>query len=289
MTGAGTGSGQREPLLWVTGALIGVALAIGLVVFMSFGTTGDAGASASAGALPGQSVAPTFVAGASSLPTDGASAVPPTASPTPEPTPEPTKTPKPTPTPNTNPAIVVWEVPKLEDCTGTSGGSIRVSWRVERADGVSISIDGPGIYDSYAGLTGEIDLPYGCSNSVLEHTYTIRTIGGTGPVAKRSKTVETRAPSVVSFSMGTPDCGLGDTFVGISMSFEVRAATGAKLFRDGSLYSTYTTKSTDDIVQFNCNADDDPEDDDDKPDQLWRLTTTGGYGDSASKSVKVTR
>jgi hypothetical protein len=279
MAGAGAGTGQREPLLWVTGALIGVALAIGLVVFMNFGTTGDAGASASASALPGQSVAPSSVAGASALPTDGASAVPPTAAPTAEPTPKPTKTPKPTPTPNTNPAIVVWEVPKLEDCTGTSGGSIHVSWRVERADGVSISIDGPGIYDSYAGLSGEIDLPYGCSNSVLEHTYTLRTIGGTGPVAKRSKTVETRAPSVVSFSMGTPDCGPGDTFVGISMSYEVRAATGAELRRDGSLYSTYSSKANDDIVLYDCS----------EASQVWKLTTTGGYGDSASKSVTVER
>lgn len=279
MAGAGTGSGQREPLLWVTGALIGVALAIGLVVFMNFGTTGDAGASASTSPLPGQSVAPSLVAGASALPSDGASAVPPTAPPTAEPTPKPTKTPKPTPTPNTNPAIITWEVPKQEDCTGETGGSIHVSWRVARADGVSISIDGPGIYDSYAGLTGEIDLPFGCSNSVLEHTYTLRTIGGTGPVATRTKTVKTRAPSVVSFSMGTPDCGPGDTFVGISMTYEVRAATGAELRRDGSLYSTYGSKATDDIVLYDCS----------KASQVWKLTTTGGYGNSASKSVTVER
>ncbi len=277
MAGTDAGSGQREPLLWVTGALIGIALAIGLVVFMNFGSTGQAGASASASLLPGQSVAPSLVAGASALPSGGA--VQPSTEPTAAPTPKPTRTPKPTPTPNTNPAIVVWDVPKLEDCTGTTGGSINVRWRVERADGVSISIDGPGIYDSYAGLTGEIDLPYGCSNADLDHTYTLRTIGGTGPVATRTRTVATRAPSVVSFSMGTPDCGPGDTFVGISMTYEVRAATGAELRRDGSLYSTYGSKATDDIVLYDCS----------KESQVWKLTTTGGYGDSASRSVTVER
>ena len=281
MAGADAGSGRREPLLWVTGALIGILLAVGLLVFGNFGSDGSAGASASASALPGQSGAPSpsLVAGASALPTDGASAAPTTAAPTAAPTPKPTKTPKPTPTANTNPAIVVWEVPKQEDCTGTTGGQIHVSWRVERAEGVSVSIDGPGIYDSYAGLSGEIDLPYGCSNAVLEHTYTLRTIGGTGPAATRTKTVRTRAPSVVSFSMGAPECGLGDTFVGISMSFEVRAATGAELRRDGSLYSTYHSKATDDIVLYDCS----------KASQVWKLTTTGGYGDSASKSVTVDR
>lgn len=281
MAVADAGSGGRAPLLWVTGALIGILLAVGLLVFGNFGTTGDAGASASASLLPGQSGGPlpSLVAGASVLPTDGASAAPPSAAPTAVPTPKPTKTPKPTPTPNTNPAIVVWDVPKLEDCTGSTGGQIHVSWRVERADGVSVSIDGPGIYDSYAGLTGEIDLPYGCSNQTLEHTYTLRTVGGTGPAATRTRTVKTRAPSVVSFSMGAPDCGPGDTFVGISMSFEVRAATGAELRRDGSLYSTYNTKATDDIVLYDCS----------ETSQVWKLTTTGGYGNSASKSVTVDR
>jgi hypothetical protein len=285
MAGANAASGRGEPLLWVTGAVVGVLLAVGLLVFTNFGSTGSAGASASASALPGQSVAPSLVAGASALPTDGASAAPPSDAPTEAPTPKPTKTPKPTPTPNTDPVIVVWETPKQEDCTGASAGSIHVRWQVRRADGVSVSIDGPGIYDSYAGLTGEIDLPYGCSNAVLEHTYTLRTVGGTGPADVLTRTVKTRAPSVVSFVMGEPDCGPGDLSVGISMSYEIRAATGAQLWYDDApfgtylLYGTYFTKATDDIVQYMC----------DDPQVRWRLTTTGGYGDSASKSRTVNR
>ncbi len=280
MAGADDAGRGREPLvLGVTGALIGVGLAVALLVFGNFGGDGTAGASASPTILPGQSVPPSLVAGASPLPSGDATVAPATTAPTAAPTPKPTKTPKPTPTANTNPAIVTWEVPKLEDCTGTTGGQIHVSWTVARASGVSISIDGPGIYDSYAGLTGEVDLPYGCSDTILEHTYTLTTIGGTGPAATRTKTVKTRPASVVSFSMGEPDCGPGDTFVGISMSFEVRAATGAELRRDGSVYSTYSSKATDDIVLYDCS----------KESQVWKLTTTGGFGDSASKSVKVFR
>ncbi len=283
MAGADAGAGRREPLLWVTGALIGVGLAVALLIFGNFGATGTpAGASAPATSLPGQSVAPSLVAGASSLPSGAPTTLAPasdapTAAPTTAPTPKPTKTPKPTPTPNTNPDIVVWETPKQEDCTGASGGSIHVRWEVRRADGVSISIDGPGIYQSYAGLTGEVDLPYGCDKDVLEHTYTLRTVGGTGPADALTRTVKTRAPSIVEFVMGEADCGPGDVTTGISMSFEVRAATGAQLWRGDMVYGNYFSKDADDIVQSVCA--DDPE--------VWKLTTTGGYGPSASKSRTV--
>ena len=258
-----------------TRATLGIAFVVAALVFAACDGAGSAGASTSASALPAQSVAPSLVAGASAIPTDGASAVPATAAPTPKPT----RTPKPTPTPNTSPAIIEWVVPKQEDCTGETGGSIHVSWRVARADGVSVSIDGPGLYDSYAGKTGEIDLPFGCSDVVLEHTYTLRTIGGTGPAATLTRTVKTRAPSIVSFAMGTPDCGLGEDFDGISMSFEIRAATGAELWRGENLYGTYTTKADDQIVNYNCS----------KALEDWTLITTGGYGDPASKTVTVNR
>lgn len=280
MAGADGGAGRREPLLLgVTGALIGVGLAVALLLFGGFGEDGaPVGGSALPSSLAARSTAPspTLVAVATAAPSADVTAAPATAAP---PTAAPTAAPRPTPTPNTDPVIVTWEVPKQEDCTASTGGMIHVSWVVKRASGVSISIDGPGIYDSYAGLTGEADLPFGCDASNLDHTYTLTTIGGTGPADTSTKTVRTRAPSVVSFTMGEPDCGPGETFVGIGMSFEVRAATGAELRRDGALYSTYSTKATDDIVQYDCSKDS----------QVWMLTTTGGYGDPASDSVTVSR
>ena len=282
MTGTDDGAAPRqEPLLWVTGALLGVGLAVALLMFGVFGSSDDpAGASASPSLRPGQSVAPSpsLVAIASPLPSVGGTVAPATALPTAAPTAAPTKTPKPTPTPNTDAVIVTWDVPRQEDCTGTTAGQIHVSWTVKRATGVSISIDGPGIYDTYAGLTGEVDLPYGCDFTVLQHTYTLRTIGGTGTADRLSRTVRTRAPSITSFSVGSPACVEGgDDFTGVNMSYEVRAATGAQLKRDGEVYANYTTKAADDIVMFDCREES----------QLFRLTTTGGYGDPATQAIRV--
>jgi hypothetical protein len=271
----------REPfLLGTIGAVIGIILAV--VIFGGFGDTGQAGASASPTALPGQSVAPsaTLVAIASVVPSAEITAPPVTVPPvTAPPVTAPPPTAKPTPTPNTNPRIVSFEVPKFEDCTNSTAGTVTLKWSVRNASGVTISIDGPGIYMSYPGLNREEQLPFGCSMAVLKHTYTITTVGGTGPAASITKTITARPASIVSFTVSKPDCSGGDPFVGINISFEIRAATGAELTRDGLLYSTYNTKATDDIVQYDCSQND----------QEWILTTTGGYGPEASKSIKVSK
>jgi hypothetical protein len=67
--------------------------------------------------------------------------------------------------------------------------------------------------------------------------------------------------------------------LGLALSYEIVAATGAELKRDGAIYSTYGGKTGDDIVQYDCT----------KASQTFRLTTTGGYGDAATMKVKVTR
>lgn len=273
------GALRREPLLLGTiGAVVGIVLA--LVIFGGFGggspvSTSGTGTQAAGSAAPSATLAALVSPEATAEPTaPPVTDPPPTATPTGAP---PTATPA--PTANTNPAIVSFEVPKQEDCTNSTAGSVTVKWTIKRATGVSISIDGPGIYDSYAGLTGEVVLPYGCDQTVLQHTYTLTTIGGTGPAASVTKTIKTRAPSIVSFTVGKPDCSGGDPFVGISISFQVRAATGATLDRDGAPYSTYNTKATDDIVQYDCSQND----------QEWTLTTTGGYGPEATRSIKVSK
>jgi hypothetical protein len=255
---------------------------VGLLIVAAFAFTGcgsaatPAGASGSAAAGQSLPVAspPSIAAATTEVTAAPATVVPATA----PPTAAPVKTAAPEPTRNTNPAIVSFDTPKQEDCTNGTSNSIHVSWSVKRATGVTISIDGPGIYDSYDGLTGAVDLPFGCDHTVLKHTYTLTTVGGTGPAATLTKTVRTRAPSIVSFSVAAPDCS-GDGMVGVAMSYELRAATGAELWRDGSLYSTYNVKATDDIVLYDCSKDS----------QAWKLTSTGGYGAPASKTVTVSK
>ena len=200
----------------------------------------------------------------------------PTLAPTAPPTAPPTAAPTAAPTPNTNPQIVTWDVPTLEDCTNSTKGMIHVKWSVKNATGVTISIDGPGIYDSY-GKSGEIDLPYGCDHVVLKHTYTLRTTGGTGPAAVSTKTVKTRAPSIVSFTVDAPDCSGGDPSVGVSMGYEIRAATGVTLYRDGVEYTSYNVKKSGDIILYDCS----------KTYQTFRIVTYGGFGKEASKTITV--
>jgi hypothetical protein len=258
-------------------------LAIGLG-FVVGACGGAASATSSLSPSAGASAAASLdaVASASSVPAASEPAVSgpvpaATTAPSGAPTAAPTAMAVPTATPNVNPRIVTWDAPKYEDCTGTTAGSITVSWEIRRATGVTISIDGPGIYDEYDSLEDTITLPYGCGPAVLQHTYTLVTVGGVGPAATLTRTVRTRAPEILAFTMGTPECGAGDTSIGIAMSFEIRAATGAALSRDGAPYSTYNTKATDDIIQYDCT----------KALQTFELTTTGGYGAADSESIVV--
>jgi hypothetical protein len=197
-------------------------------------------------------------------------------------TPKPTKTPAPTPTPNTNPVIVVFDTPKQEDCTNGTANSIHVSWTIKRATGVTISIDGPGIYDSYAGASGSVDLPYGCDMTVLKHTYTLKTVGGTGPADSETHTVRTRAASIEGFDLnpvtGCPADNSGSATV--RFSYTVRAATGVELFLDGTIYGTYSGKVAGPIpIPYDCS----------KASITFKLVTTGGYGPAASKSIVLER
>jgi hypothetical protein len=49
---------------------------------------------------------------------------------------------------------------------------------VVRATGVTISIDGPGIYDRYNDTTGSALVPFACNGD--SHTYLLTTVGGVG-------------------------------------------------------------------------------------------------------------
>ena len=293
MAEADGGARRREPLLLgISGALIGVVLAVALVAFLGLG--GDSpGASGSPAALSSASVAPSLSAAGSpsiaptaALPpspevTIAPATTTPTVVPTPRPTPRPTRTPQPAPTPNTNPAITKFTIPSLVDCTA-GAATIPVSWTIRRATGVTLSIDG-GLFMSYSGTTNSDNVPFGCDANNRTHTYTLRTTGGTGPAASITKPVKWGAMTIVSFSMGpnaVANCPNTNATVGIDLSYVLRYATGAELERDGLLYATYSGKVVDTTgIAYQCS----------QMDQEFKLTTTGGYGTAATKTILVRR
>ena len=70
--------------------------------------------------------------------------------------------------------------PSPADCKGPF---IQLSWTTQNATGVSVSIDGPGVYDSY-GPDGSAQVPFACSEA--SHTYTLT---ATGPDGSTQQTI----------------------------------------------------------------------------------------------------
>jgi hypothetical protein len=69
-----------------------------------------------------------------------------------------------------------------------------ISWTVTGATGVNIGIDGPQPYNSQpfatsyiANANGAEELPFSCGED--HHTYTLTTVGGTGPAATKTITI----------------------------------------------------------------------------------------------------
>jgi hypothetical protein len=110
---------------------------------------------------------------------------PPPQGPTAPPTHGPTS--RPTATANTNARIVSFSAPATVQCSSGEVVQISLSWRVERATGVELAIDGPGKFDDYP-ATATIEVPFACSES--QHTYRITTIGGSGTPASQEKVVK---------------------------------------------------------------------------------------------------
>jgi RNA polymerase sigma factor (sigma-70 family) len=70
--------------------------------------------------------------------------------------------------------------------TDTGGYAPVLTWSSARDTGIALSVDNPGVVGSY-GPSGTTELPpNGCEPSAGEQTYTITTIGGTGPAASRT-------------------------------------------------------------------------------------------------------
>lgn len=109
-------------------------------------------------------------------------------------TPEPTGTAAPPATPRP-PEIVLFrrenytgDRRNVVDCTDPAfDGTIFLRWELHGATGARLSIDGPGLFASYDGKTGDASVPFSCGEQ--SHTYTLRTTGGNGPPDSVTRTI----------------------------------------------------------------------------------------------------
>jgi hypothetical protein len=93
------------------------------------------------------------------------------------------------------PRIVSFKISKQPSCpAGTNvapieGQPAEVSWKVTGTDKVTISVDGPGIYDTFP-AEGTRSFPFGCEGapgSTQKRTYLLKTVGG-GAVKQKTLT-----------------------------------------------------------------------------------------------------
>jgi len=86
------------------------------------------------------------------------------------------------------PTIDSFTTPEDIDCHNGSFQEFTASWSTTDAVEVTISIDGPGIYDTYP-ADGEASLPFNCSSA---HTFLLTAVGEGGQTATRSVTLQPR-------------------------------------------------------------------------------------------------
>ena len=99
---------------------------------------------------------------------------------------------------STKPAFASLDIPHTVSCLDMNGQLIQgnvyppISWNAINATGITISIDGPGIFGSY-GPSGSFTpqdetIPFSCSEP-FKHTYLFTTTGGSGPAATKQVTI----------------------------------------------------------------------------------------------------
>jgi hypothetical protein len=242
-------------------------------------------------ATAGGVVEPTATA---DLPTDAVPTALPTQAPTaaPMPTQAPTSTPTSAPTPTTAPTpvpggqVLVFRREgngggrrNQVDCTDPAfDGTVELRWRIGgSATGVVIAIDGPGAYDSFEGRNGRADVPFACDGN--PHIYTLTTTGGPGPHASLARTISPAAPAILAFSVSAADCS-GSVGSEMYVAWRVSGANGVELRINGELYATYSTRSAENVPvgKVDCTVQQ----------NQYKLTTIGGYGAPASRTVSFT-
>lgn len=109
----------------------------------------------------------------------------------------------------TGPTIVSFKIASKPSCpAGTNvnpipGQPVKLSWKVSGADKVTISIDGPGVFQEYA-TTDSDTFSFGCDGNpgeTAKHTYLLRTVGG-GEVKEKTLTVTAKINEITVVSDG---------------------------------------------------------------------------------------
>lgn len=93
-----------------------------------------------------------------------------------------------TTTPGTAPKVTGFTTPENIDCHNGNSQMFTMKWTTENTSKVTISIDGPGIYDTY-GSNDEVSLPFNCSSS---HTFLLTAYGTDGSTITKQITLEPR-------------------------------------------------------------------------------------------------
>jgi hypothetical protein len=186
------GMKNRTALLILVGA---VAVTTSVGALAGYLTLGDKGSAKDAGGTGGLGSAQ-----ATSTPTPaGATPTTPAARPT-------TPAARPTTTkPASGPKIVHFRIAQQPRCPqGTSEYPVEavpviLEWKVTGAKEVTLSVDGPGVYDTYE-TTGSATLAFPCGGEpgeTVTHTYLLKTVGG-GPVRSKTLTASAEVYEVAS-------------------------------------------------------------------------------------------
>lgn len=86
------------------------------------------------------------------------------------------------------PVIDSFTTPESIDCHNGNLQNFTAKWSTTNATKVTISIDGPGVYDTY-GPSGEASLPFNCSSS---HTFLLTAYSADGSTTTQQVTLQPR-------------------------------------------------------------------------------------------------
>jgi hypothetical protein len=86
------------------------------------------------------------------------------------------------------PVITSFSTPENIDCHNGMFQNFTASWSTQHATKVTISIDGPGVYNTY-GPSGDASLPFNCSSS---HSFLLTAYGAGGHTVTKSITLQPR-------------------------------------------------------------------------------------------------
>lgn len=91
-------------------------------------------------------------------------------------------------TSTTEPKITGFTTPETFDCAPGGSENFTLSWTTKNATKVTISIDGPGIWDTYE-PNGSASVPFSCGGT---HTYLLTVFGTDGTTVTKQVTIEPR-------------------------------------------------------------------------------------------------